>query len=263
MVYVFPNELPYKDILSKATQLALIGEYRKSNDEAIKQDIFLKLLGSNWKLIYHIAKSYKIDKDVAMNVGCIGLMKAIQKIDLSLDNSLSTVAWWWIKLEIHRAAHRELYTVPVPEYISVLMSKKIREAKITKSSSDFVGLFGDEYSHKELRMYYAYIQKVIITPSNYQSEDDQPTDYYELADERKDFEKVDIALYITKLIDIIKDNRTRELVVKYYGVCGEVERTLEILGKEYGLTKERVRQVINAGIEVIRNYVKKNKNKYI
>jgi RNA polymerase nonessential primary-like sigma factor len=256
------SKLPYSEhILSKDEQLRLIVKYRSSKEED-KKDVLLRLIGCNWKLVYTIARKFKsIDIDTAMSVGFIGLIKAIDHIDLSRGNGLTTVAYPWIRMEITRTVNREIYSVPVPEYVFDIVSKKIKNVcSCSNKDKDLDGsnILDNDCTYSDLSMYFAYTQKKVLIPSlNNEYDDSNTMSYYEPIADAKSIKELEENLDVSKAVNSIKDDRIRDIIIRYYGINGYDEETLGKLGKKYNVTTERIRQLIGKGLILLRKYMKR------
>lgn len=236
--------LPYnKSILNRAQQDALLKSYKRSSEQ--DQDrIRSLLLGANWRLVYKIAKRYLdvLDIGSAMSAGFKGLIRAIDKINTDAGISLSTVAYRWIKMELKRASKGVEYTVPVPEYVLTIINKRIRKYN---SDNDDNPEWIDSCPFKELSMFLAYRQKIISI--DYES-DDESGEHHECYEPRSDYDipsNIDFHIDVLNAVNKINDVRARNILIKYYNLDGKGAYTLDELGSEHGITRERVRQIKN------------------
>lgn len=246
------RNLPYSEkILSKDEQRMLVVDYHNTSTDK-REDILLRLIGSNWKLVFSLARKYykSLDINTAMSVGFMGLIRAIDKIDLSRGTSLTTVAYHWIRMELNRASTGEIYTIPIPEHTATVINKKIREMSI---SSNFEENVGNDYTYDQLNAYYAYHQERIALTSD-TTRNVGINNYIESYEPTSDCDNVE---YINALIDIksalnkIKDIRIRNIMIAYFDLSGNGSITLEQLGEKYSLTKERIRQLIVKGKKIL------------
>ena len=264
------NSISHKDDLLQI-YLKDIGKYKllKKKDECelgkiikdgLKKDANIamkKLIQANLRLVVSIAKKYVGQGMLFMDLvqeGSLGLIKASEKFDYTKGFKFSTYATWWIKQSIVRAIANNSKTIRVPVY----MSDKIRLLKKTIIELTFAT--GKEPTDDELSAILNLplkkirsIKKAIIpTPLSLDipiAEDLCLEDY--IADEsynspEKVVEKECLYHDLMNSLRFLSEKEFNILKSRF-GLDGEKVKTLEELGKLYGFSKERIRQ-LEAGI---------------
>lgn len=252
------QNLPYSEkILTREEQRELVQKcHNACNGE--REDILMRLLGSNWKFVYTQARRYfkSLDINIAMSIGFMGFIKAIDKMDLTRNTALSTVAYYWIRQELNRAANVEAYTVLIPEYIYTFISKKLKDIDkdytYDNTHDVIVTAINESISPNEMNIYYIYNQKKVRLVHD--STDDGINNLeatYEPIDTSRPFERIDMAIDIHSAIQSIQNQRIREIMIAYFDLEEISGITLELLGIRYSLTRERIRQLIVKGKQLI------------
>ncbi|TDQ32148.1 sigma-70 family RNA polymerase sigma factor [Aureibacillus halotolerans] len=244
-----------------------------------EDDLALELLiTANLKLVKKIAKKYmgirhKLEFDDLVNTGVIGMIKAIELFDLSLGYSFSTYATFWIRQSITRYINDNGYTIRIPVHLHETINKLRRFERdslkahgnidikhITKSLDitieKYYELKNIEYSFLNI-----YSLNLIVSDEN----DD--TDLIELVIPSMDMD-FNISLLESKnpidqviendiyntLLDLINElpNRQAEIIKKRMGFEDGEPKTLEEIGKDYSVTRERIRQIEKKAISKLR-----------
>lgn len=209
------NDIANEKSLTRKEQIELWKDY-KVNRNIFARD---KLVKSLLKFVAKIAGSY-VGKGLSygdlISEGNIGLIKAIDKYDGTMGYKLSTYAVWWIKQSIYEAIAKR----------NGLDYESVMEEKI---SDDFI-----ENKDNDL------ISSPSLQCNNINSS------YIENSDEN-DNKKELIQLLISNLTA-----REKLIINDYYGLNGDKPRTLEEIGDDMGLTKERIRQINEKALKKIR-----------
>lgn len=222
-----------------------------------------KLIQANLRLVVSIAKKYVGHGILFMDLvqeGSLGLIKAAEKFDYTKGFKFSTYATWWVKQAIVRSIANNSRTIRVPVY----MADKIRMLKKTIVELTFSN--GHEPTDEELAAVLKMplkkiksIKKAMIpTPLSLDvpiAEDLCLEDY--IADESykapdMSVEKEYMCEDVMKCLEILSE-RERNILISRFGLCGERIKTLEELGKQYGFSKERIRQLECGIITKIKN----------
>jgi RNA polymerase primary sigma factor len=223
----------------------LLSEKILSDDctEKEKEKIHKELLEGNLRFVITVAKQYQnqgIDLSDLIAEGNFGLMKAIKNFDWSKKNRFISYAVWWIKQSILQSLNENSRTIRLPVNVVQDMQKDKKLA---------------EKENKDISEKYAVLPKIIDLDMHINDEGDTLIDVIK----NENVESPD-AIFSTK--DVLKekmmnimsvlDERERVIVEDYYGITG-TPRTLEDIGSDFSLTKERVRQIKEKALRKLRN----------
>lgn len=226
-----------------------------------------KFVQANLKLVVNIARKTVQVSNIPMidliQEGNLGLMVAIEKFDYKLGYRFSTYAAWWIKQAIFKAISEQSHCVKVPVYIQETLSKfskvkasleqkynaQVRNEEVAKEmniSADKIDTFLSAYSKSvSIDAPYELNSGSEVTLSDI-LEDSTASAYAsaEYEDLKKDIEYV---------VSILKE-REQAVVRMRYGLGEFGRKTLEEIGKIYGVTKECIRQTENRALRKIREF---------
>ena len=224
-----------------------------NGDEYAKQ----QLINSNLRLVISIAKRYSGRGMPFLDLiqeGNIGLIKAVDKFDYTKGFKFSTYATWWIRQAITRAIADQARTIRIPVHMVETINK------ITKCQRELVQKLGRDPTAEEISEALEgaispdrirEIQRVNQEPVSLETPIGEEDDS-RLSDFVEDKESLSPSDYTTKkllrqeLLEAMKEslNDREEYVIKSrYGLDDNNDRTLEEIGKELVVTRERIRQI--------------------
>ena len=258
-VRMYLREIGKIPLLSFDQELELAKEILNGSEEA-KQ----KLSESNLRLVVSIAKKYVGRGMLLLDLiqeGNMGLIKAVEKFDYTKGYKFSTCATWWIRQAITRAIADQARTIRIPVHMVETINKLIR------TSRHLLQQLGREPTPEELAQEMEMpldkvieIQKIAQDPVSLETpigeEDDSHLgDFIQDEDSPAPQDSAAYTLLREQLEDVMKTLTPREAkVLKLrFGLDDGRTRTLEEVGKEFNVTRERIRQIEAKALRKLRH----------
>ena len=260
-VKIYLKEIGKVRLLSAQEEID-IAKRIAAGDEEAKQE----LINANLRLVISIAKRYAGRGMPFLDLiqeGNMGLIKAVEKFDYTKGFKFSTYATWWIRQAITRAIADQARTIRIPVHMVETINK------ITRAQRQLVQELGREPTAEEISEKLdgalspdriTEIQCINQEPVSLETPIGEEDDSH-LGDFIEDKEVVSPSEYTTKsllkdeLYEVLQELTDREARVLElrYGLLDNHPRTLEEVGKEFNVTRERIRQIEAKAIKKLRH----------
>jgi len=256
-------------LLTKEQEVELAKRIR--NGDRTARDLMIR---SNLRLVVKIAydyKNYGLPITDLISEGNIGLIKAVERFDPAKGGKLSTYASWWIKQSIKRALANQSKTIRLP----VHLVDKV--ARIRKATMRLAEEFGREPTNEELAEYLeipvnkvAHFKSVSSRPASLNApvgEDGHTTEFGEMVGDENALTPFDclneksIKGDLSDMIDGL-EQRESEIIKLRFGIERDSPLTLEEVGRIFGITRERVRQLQNIALQKMRRNLSNNERQF-
>ena len=258
---LYLNQLRESPLLSKEEELVLFKRLHSSDD----LDAARKLVMAHLRFVVHVAKTYKgyglplID---LIQEGNIGLMKAVKRFDPDKNVRLLSFAIYWIRAEIHEFVIKNWRIVKVAttkaqrKLFFKLKSKKSASTWLTESEklniADELNVKPETITQMESRLSgndvsYDPMEEDDTSPSTYLTDSMDPSIKLETESENSD----NISKLRQALLKL--DDRSKDIIQQRYLL--DNKSTLDDLSKKYNISKERVRQIENKSLDLIKDSI--------
>lgn len=258
-VKMYLKEIGKVNLLSADEETELAQKMSEGDEEAKK-----KLAEANLRLVVSIAKRYVGRGMMFLDLiqeGNLGLIRAVDKFDYTKGYKFSTYATWWIRQAITRAIADQARTIRIPVHMVETINKLVRVSR------QLVQELGREPTPEELAKglnmsveKVREISKISQEPVSLETpigeeEDSHLGDFIPDDDAPAPSEAASYVLLKEQLVDVLKTLTPREAkVLKLrFGLIDGRQRTLEEVGKEFNVTRERIRQIEAKALRKLRH----------
>jgi len=260
---VYLREISRTPLLTPEEEVKLAKRIKRGDNDARTH-----MIKANLRLVVKIAQDYSgygLPISDLISEGNIGLMKAVERFDPQKGGKLSTYAAWWIKQSIKRALANQSKTIRLP----VHMVDKI--AKMRRISTLLAEALGREPTDEELadevglpRRKLAMLKQASQRPTSLDApiNEGEATEYGEIiGDDRAEdplesLSERNLQGELGGLLDVL-DKRERRIIDERFGLTGKTPLTLEEVGREFGVTRERIRQLQNVALTKMRKALRR------
>jgi len=225
-----------------------------------------RMIESNLRLVVKIAKRY-MNRGLPfldlIEEGNIGLIKAVERFKLSKECRFSTYATWWIRQSIERALINQSRTIRLPVHVSddinrlVKVSRELaQKGNSEPQAKEIADMMGTDMAHVRRLMVLLRKTFSIEHPMGENSD-------YSLMDTLEDtsnvepsvkVEDLDTYAHVSRCFSSLSENE-REILVLRFGLEDQEPQTLDAIGRQFGVTRERIRQIEVKTLEKLRRMI--------
>lgn len=260
-----PVKMYFKDIgkvdLLTPEQEIELGKRMMAGDESAKQ----KLIESNLRLVVSIAKRFLGRTGMSFSdliqEGNMGLIKAVERFDYRRGFHFSTYGTWWIRQAISRAMADQARTIRIPVHmvetinrlgrVTRMLWQKLGREPTESEIAEAMGLSEEKVGE---------IRKIALEPTSLETPtgeegDSEFYDFVEDENAKSPSENIIQMMLKEQLLAVIETLTPREqkVIRLRYGLDDAHPRTLEEVGKEFNVTRERIRQIEAKALKKLRN----------
>ena len=243
-IKIYLREIMQIPLLTPQQEIELATRTKKGDQKARAW-----MIKANLRLVVKIAHDYSnlgLPLLDLISEGNSGMMKAVERFDPAKGGKLSTYGAWWIKQSIKRALANQSKTIRLPVHLidkiyklyraSLTMSEELGREPTDEELSEEIGISSAKFSQ---------LKRISIRPASLDApiSDDDSTKFGEIVgdeDAQTPFElfrdKVVMRDELSDLLEVL-DARERKIIFKRYGLDGGKPKTLEEVGKNFGVTK--------------------------
>lgn len=260
---VYMREISKTPLLTPQEEIELADRIKKG-DKAARTH----MIKANLRLVVKIAQDYSgygLPLADLISEGNIGLMKAVERFDPNKGGKLSTYGSWWIKQSIKRALANQSKTIRLPVH---MVDKIARMRRITAILSESLGREpSDDELAEELglpRRKLTMLKRAAQRPTSLDEPfgDDERGSYSDVIGDERAVNPFDALVdknlhgHLDDLLEVL-DERETKIIDARFGLNGRTAMTLEDVGREFGVTRERIRQLQNVALEKMRRALSK------
>ena len=246
---LYLKEIEFSPLLTPEEEI-YYGRLARKGDENARR----KMIVCNLRLVVKIARRY-LNRGLSLldliEEGNLGLMRAVEKFDPEKGFRFSTYATWWIRQTIERALMNQTRTIRLPIHVIKELNSFLRGMReltqtlgrdpTVEETAEYLGK-----DPEQIQKYLDLSEKVtsldvpISRENNHSVLESVVDETVQLPD--KMLQDSDIVRLVDQWLDELDDNQ-KEVIIRRFGLHGYEAATLEEVGNELGVTRERVRQI--------------------
>lgn len=245
---LYLKEIGYAPLLTAEEEVFYARKLQRGSESARH-----RMIESNLRLVVKISRRY-VNRGLELldliEEGNLGLMRAVEKFDPELGYRFSTYATWWIRQTIERALMNQTRTIRLPVHVLKELNVYLRASRklaqrldhaptpeeiaeeVGKPVADVRKILGLSERISSIDVPVAEKEKTLVEAI---ADDNMFSPEYQLEDEN-------LISVLNEWLEQLPEKQ-REVLVRRFGLLNHQEETLEQVGREIGLTRERVRQI--------------------
>jgi RNA polymerase primary sigma factor len=262
-IQLYLREIGQTPLLTPKEEINLAARVKRGDKRARA-----RMIKANLRLVVKISHDYEnfgLPLLDLISEGNIGLMKAVERFDPKKGAKLSTYAAWWIKQAIRRALSNQSKTIRLPVHVVDKMQKMNRLSltlfeKLGREPTDTE--LADKLDLTPARV--AHLRTIGIRPASLDAAigddgDNRFSDIIEDTEAMTPFELLKAKTMRQGIRQQLQHLSPREakILTLRYGLNGQEPQTLDVVGKEFKITRERVRQIQEIALTKLRHLVEK------
>jgi RNA polymerase primary sigma factor len=260
------QEIGQFPLLTPQQEIELAGKIKKG-DAAARE----RMINANLRLVVTIARDYTnlgLPLLDLISEGNIGLTKAVERFEPTKGAKLSTYAMWWIKQSIKRALANQSKTIRLPVHladkvakvrrVSLQMSDELGREPTDDELGEEIGIDSDKITR---------LKSVGIRPTSLDAPiaDDDSMEFGDVIGDNEaqtPFELLRDKNLLGEVDGLLEalDPREKKIISQRFGLDGGKPKTLEDVGKDFGITRERIRQLQNIALAKLRRALSQKEN---
>ncbi len=226
------------------------------------KDAINKLVTHNLRFVVAVAKKfqkYGIPLEDLINEGNLGLIKAVQRFDETRGFRFISYAVWWISQSIRQAINKTGRTIRLPSNVTENMGKLYRRSLELEQVYERGPTSEElaEITHTTISWIESLIQSYSSTYSLDEPMEDSTATRVEflISEDDRPEKKIFLESLKDEIFKVLHtlDEREEEVIRLYYGLDGDDPKNLEEIGRNMGLTGERIRQIKKRGLQRLRH----------